>query len=60
MGNRSHKSFDFLLDPIVYFLLLYNLKNRPIFIGLEPPRDQSIDCHMYTLASACLPVYISY
>ena len=33
-----------------YYHLLYNLKNRPIFIGLEPPRDQSIDCHIHWLA----------
>ena len=39
--------------------LLYNLKNRPIFIGLEPPRYQSIDCHIHWLARACRCILVS-
>ena len=39
--------------------LLYNLKNRPIFIGLEPRRDQSIDCHIHWLAHACRCILVT-
>ena len=42
-----------------YFILLYNLKNRPIFIGLESPRDQSIDCHIHWLARACRCILVT-
>ena len=43
----------------VYSTLLYNLKNRPIFIGLEPPRDQSVDCHIHWLARACRCILVT-
>ena len=41
------------------FGLVYNLKNRPIFIGLGPPRDQSIDCHIHWLARACRCIVVT-
>ena len=44
---------------VQYTALLYNLKNRPIFIGLEPPRDQSIDCHIHWLARACRCILVT-
>ena len=42
--------YNIIFTAVKYYSLLYNLKNRPIFIGLEPPRDQSIDCHIHWLA----------
>ena len=45
--------------PMRYTALLYILKNRPIFIGLEPPRDQSIDCYIHWLARACRCILVT-
>ena len=48
-----------IFAAVKYCCLLYNLKNRPIFIGLEPLRDQSIDCHIHWLARACRCILVT-
>ena len=48
-----------IFTTVKYCYLLYNLKKRAIFIGLEPPRDQSIDCHIHWLARACRCILVT-
>ena len=48
-----------IFTAVKYCSLLYNLKKRAIFIGLEPPRDQSIDCHIHWLARACRCILVT-
>ena len=39
--------------------LLYNKEKKPIFIGLERSRGQSIFCHIHWLARACQCILVS-
>ena len=53
----SAEIYHFFSSKISQFI--NNLKYRPIFIGSEHPRDQSIDCHIHWLRRACRCILVT-